>query len=60
MTIARDHEAQRDDAFGLGLVAALLGPIRSTQTQDKPGVLVFWGDVIGGFNISAYNHDVMG
>ena len=38
----------------------LLGPIRSAQTQEKPGILVVSGDVIGGFNISAYNHDMMG
>jgi hypothetical protein len=27
---------------------------------DKPNILVIWGDDIGGFNISANNHSVMG
>ena len=28
--------------------------------QDKPNILVIWGDDVGWFNISAYNHGVMG
>jgi len=35
----------------LGL-AAFTG---SAIAQDKPNILVIWGDDIGGFNISAYN-----
>jgi arylsulfatase len=27
---------------------------------DKPNILIIWGDDIGWFNISAYNHGVMG
>jgi arylsulfatase A-like enzyme len=27
---------------------------------DKPNVLILWGDDIGWFNVSAYNHGVMG
>ncbi len=26
----------------------------------KPNILIIWGDDIGGFNISAYNHGMMG
>ena len=28
--------------------------------QQKPNILVIWGDDIGQFNISAYNHGMMG
>jgi arylsulfatase len=28
--------------------------------QQKPNILVIWGDDIGGFNISAYNMGMMG
>ena len=28
--------------------------------SDKPNILIIWGDDIGWFNISAYNHGVMG
>src|ERR1044071_1974155 len=27
---------------------------------DKPNILIIWGDDIGWFNVSAYNHGVMG
>ena len=30
------------------------------QAQDKPNILVIWGDDIGWGNISAYNHGMMG
>jgi hypothetical protein len=28
--------------------------------QDKPNILIIWGDDIGWFNVSAYNHGIMG
>ena len=28
--------------------------------QDKPNILVIWGDDIGYFNVGAYNHGAMG
>ena len=31
-----------------------------TNAQDKPNILVIWGDDIGVHNISAYNHGIMG
>ena len=34
-----------------GLVAAT-----AAMAQDKPNIVVVWGDDIGWFNISAYNH----
>ncbi len=34
---------------------------RTTATkQGKPNILVIWGDDIGWFNVSAYNHGIMG
>ena len=30
------------------------------QAQDKPNILVIWGDDIGQFNVSAYNNGMMG
>ena len=30
------------------------------QQQQRPNILVIWGDDIGWFNISAYNHGMMG
>ncbi|MCU0305404.1 MAG: arylsulfatase [Thermoanaerobaculales bacterium] len=43
-------------AVALGL-AVIAGP---AAAQDKPNILVIWGDDIGGFNISAYNMGMMG
>ncbi|MCI0352469.1 MAG: arylsulfatase, partial [Acidobacteriales bacterium] len=31
-----------------------------TEMQKKPNILVIWGDDIGWFNVSAYNHGIMG
>ena len=43
----------------LVLLAALFGPT-SAFAQDKPNIVVIWGDDIGWYNISAYNLGVMG
>ena len=40
-----------------GLVA-MAAP--AAAQSKKPNILVIWGDDIGGFNISAYNHGMMG
>jgi arylsulfatase len=43
------------------LCVALVTFGSAAQAQArKPNVLVIWGDDIGGFNISAYNHGMMG
>jgi len=34
--------------------------ILNTYAQDKPNILVIWGDDIGWYNISAYNNGIMG
>jgi arylsulfatase len=50
--------------YGLSLLtagAALLSATSSVHAADKkPNILVIWGDDIGWFNISAYNHGMMG
>ncbi len=42
------------------LVLALVGFTSPALAQDKPNILVIWGDDIGNFNISAYNRGMMG
>ncbi len=32
----------------------------SAIAQDRPNILIIWGDDIGYWNISAYNHGMMG
>jgi arylsulfatase len=39
----------------IGLFSPLIG-----NAQDKPNILVIWGDDIGWSNVSAYNHGMMG
>jgi arylsulfatase len=48
----------RRTAVALALAAALFAG--SSMAQDKPNILVIWGDDIGVHNISAYNHGIMG
>jgi len=43
----------------LGTLAALLLAVPAAA-QDRPNILVIWGDDIGQFNISAYNMGMMG
>jgi len=43
----------------LTIVAALFSAAIAVA-QDKPNILVIWGDDIGIHNVSAYNHGVMG
>ena len=40
------------------LAAGGLAP--PVQAQDKPNILVIWGDDVGWFNLSAYNRGIMG
>jgi arylsulfatase len=44
----------------LGLAVALALVSGTAAAQDKPNILIIWGDDIGGFNISAYNQGMMG
>ena len=38
----------------------LLAIVLVSFAQDKPNILVIWGDDIGWANISKYNHGIMG
>ncbi len=42
--------------IALGVVLAA----STAQAQEKPNILVIWGDDVGVHNISAYNHGIMG
>ncbi len=42
------------------LAVALVATAVPATAQDKPNILVIWGDDIGQFNISAYNMGMMG
>lgn len=49
--------------FKRGSIAALILATLATSSvnaADKPNILVLWGDDIGLWNISAYNHGMMG
>ena len=45
--------------FGVGILILGLG-FSVAQAQDKPNILVIWGDDIGQSNISAYTKGLMG
>ena len=41
-------------------IVVLMAFAINSIAQDKPNILVIWGDDIGWSNISAYNHGMMG
>ena len=43
-----------------GFLALSFAAAATASAQDKPNILVIWGDDIGVHNISAYNHGIMG
>ena len=45
-------------SFALYLLLALFPGL--ALAADKPNILIIWGDDVGWFNISAYNHGMMG
>jgi arylsulfatase len=45
---------------GLAVLVTALLAATGAQAADKPNILVIWGDDVGWFNISAYNHGMMG
>jgi arylsulfatase A-like enzyme len=51
-------------SYGLAVLAAaaaLLGAVVPARAADqKPNILILWGDDIGQFNVSAYNNGMMG
>src|SRR5687767_2680521 len=44
----------------LAVAALFIAAAVPAAAQQKPNILVIWGDDIGVHNISAYNHGVMG
>src|SRR5262245_10384757 len=49
--------------FGLMLITAsawLCCAVAAQAADEKPNILVIWGDDIGWYNVSAYNQGVMG
>jgi arylsulfatase len=44
-------------ALAATVLFAITGP---AMAQQRPNILIIWGDDIGGFNISAYNQGMMG
>jgi arylsulfatase A-like enzyme len=42
------------------IAAATLTTAPAVAQQQKPNILIIWGDDIGQFNISAYNSGMMG
>ncbi len=51
--------AFRSARLALATLLFALAPALA-QAADKPNILIIWGDDIGWFNISAYNHGMMG
>jgi len=41
-------------------VLVMMAGVQAQAANDKPNILVIWGDDIGVHNISAYNHGIMG
>ena len=47
-------------AIGLGLLGGSQPATLEAADQNKPNIVIIWGDDIGQSNISAYSHGVMG
>jgi arylsulfatase len=45
---------------GLGAVLLCLALTTTTWAQEKPNIVIIWGDDIGYWNVSAYNQGMMG
>ena len=50
----------RTQRLWLLATVAILALSASAAAQDRPNILIVWGDDIGWFNISAYNRGMMG
>ena len=51
---------KRTQRLWLLATVAIVALSASAAAQDRPNILVIWGDDIGWFNISAYNRGMMG
>ena len=47
-------------ALAMAVAILALAAIEPAVAQDKPNILVFWGDDVGMWNISAYHRGMMG
>jgi arylsulfatase A-like enzyme len=56
----REGNATRRGVLAFALLAAAVLVAAPAAAQKKPNILVIWGDDIGQFNVSAYNHGMMG
>jgi arylsulfatase len=61
-TFEEQHMSKSKGRFIAALAVALTTWLQSAaaEAQDKPNILIIWGDDIGVHNISAYNHGIMG
>ncbi len=55
-----ESKARRAIAGALVAVAAMGAMATANATGDRPNILVIFGDDVGYFNVSAYNHGMMG
>ena len=46
--------------LGVFLAVLALAAVHPAQAQDRPNILIIWGDDVGQYNISAYNRGAMG
>ncbi|MDG2325142.1 MAG: arylsulfatase [Halioglobus sp.] len=63
LTLLNDKRAQSNllGRFGLTLLLSLFASsFVQAQVQEKPNILIIWGDDVGWFNTSAYNRGMMG
>ena len=47
-------------AIGLVMAILALAAVQPASAQDRPNILVIWGDDIGMYNVSAYHRGMMG
>jgi arylsulfatase len=60
MILIREEVMKKSILLFIGLVIVALGATTSTVAQNKPNILVVWGDDVGQSNISAYTKGMMG
>jgi arylsulfatase len=60
MKLEISRNRRRFPVLAILAVASWIGWTSAASAQDKPNILVIWGDDIGVANVSAYNHGIMG
>jgi arylsulfatase len=56
----RPYDLIRLTVLGLAAVAIMAIDAQPANAQDRPNIVIIWGDDIGYWNISAYNRGMMG